>query len=212
MEGEEKGLWAAREWCTAAIMEVAESRATPFYLYDEDAIRARCQRMAKAFSWCTGFRNFFAVKATPNPHILQVLLDEGMGADCSSLAELVLAKAAGFVGEQVMFTSNNTPIAEYCTAVEMGAVLNLDDVRHIEFVAESRTLPDLVSFRYNPGPLRKGNQIIGCPAEAKFGSTEEQLLAGYRKLREMGVTRFGIHTRMSLTLTFLLRLQRWCLD
>ncbi len=178
------------------VRRVAEEFPTPFYLYDEAAIRANARRLVSAFSWCPGFRNHFAVKATPNPHLLAILAEEGFGSDCSSLPEMLLSEAAGMSGERIMFTSNDTPAYEYAHARNQGAVLNLDDISHIEFVERHVGLPDLVSFRYNPGPHREGdgNAIIGNPEDAKYGLTRDQLFDGYRQLKEKGVERFGLHT------------------
>ncbi len=180
----------------ARIRELTREYPTPFYLYDEAAIRANARNLLAAFDWCPTFCNHFAVKATPNPHLLEILADCGFGADCSSLAELLLAQAAGIDGERIMFTSNDTPANEYIHAKTAGAVLNLDDISHIDFVDQHAGLPDLVSFRYNPGPLRgnSGNTIIGNPEDAKYGLTREQLFEGYRELRDRHVSRFGLHT------------------
>jgi diaminopimelate decarboxylase len=170
---------------------------TPFYLYDEQGIRENVRAMKKAFSVFPGFVEHFAVKALPNPFILKILADEGLGADCSSLPELLLADMAGMRGEEIMFTSNETPAGEYRRARELGAVINLDDFSHIEFLERTAGLPELVSCRYNPGPLKGGNAIIGKPEEAKYGFTREQLIAGYRLLKQKGVKRFGLHTMVA---------------
>jgi len=171
---------------------------TPFHIYDEAAIRRNARRFLQAFSWVPGgFANFFAVKALPNPFILQILKEEGMGADCSSLPELLLADAAGIRGEEIMFTSNDTPAGEFKKAVELGAIVNLDDLSHISFLEEHAGLPELLCLRYNPGPLKKGNAIIGNPQEAKYGFTRGQLFEGYRMLKERGVRRFGLHTMVA---------------
>lgn len=152
----------------------------------------------KAFSWVPGgFMNYYAVKALPNPHIMQILREEGMGFDCSSLAELVLCETIGEDGERLMFTSNDTPVKDYAKAKELGAVLNLDDLSHIDYLDKHVGLPDLLCFRYNPGPLREGNVIIGKPEEAKYGFTRDQLFEGYRDVRDRGVTRFGLHTMVA---------------
>lgn len=176
------------------IVMLAKKFPTPFHLYDEQFIRETVRGLNKAFSWCPGFRNHFAVKATPNPYILQTLKEEGCGTDCSSIAELVLSEKMGFKGEEVMFTSNNTPIKEFAKAKDIGAIVNIDDFSHIDFLNEELGLPDLVSFRYNPGPGRTGNVLIGDPKEAKFGATMSQLMDGYKKCKELGVKRFGLHT------------------
>lgn len=181
----------------ATVRKIAEQYPTPFYLYDAKGIRETCRELNDAFSWSNGFRNYFAVKATPNPHIMQLVKEQGLGADCSSKAELMLSEKVGLSGEEVMFTSNNTPAWEYEAAKKLGAIFNLDDITHIEFVENSVGLPELVSFRYNPGAAREGNVIIGNPEEAKYGFTEEQLFEGYRMLKERGVKRFGLHTMVA---------------
>lgn len=172
---------------------IAAAHPTPFYLYDEAGIRGAARALQAAFAWAPGFREYFAVKATPNPHILRLLADEGCGADCSSLPELLLAERAGIGGELLLLTSNDTPAEEFAAARRLGALINLDDVGHLEYLARHAGLPDFISFRYNPGPLRGGNAIIGRPEEAKFGVTREQLFAGYAAARAMGVRRFGLH-------------------
>ena len=179
------------------LQKLTEQFPTPFYVYDEAGIRETCQELYRAFDWLDGFRNYYAVKALPNPHVLNIVQEEGMGADCSSGPELLLSQTVGLSGEQIMFTSNNTPLREFEAAKELGAVLNLDDISHIDFIHSQIGLPDLVSFRYNPGAAREGNVIIGNPAEAKYGFTEEQLFEGYRKLQERGVRRFALHTMVA---------------
>jgi diaminopimelate decarboxylase len=177
---------------------------TPFYLYDEKAIRKNAGRIRRAFSVFPGYREHFAVKALPNPFILKILAAEGIGADCSSLPELLLAEMAGIRGEDIMFTSNETPAREYLEALKLGAVINLDDFTHIDFLEKTLARPDgpqrfpePVSCRYNPGPLKEGNAIIGKPEEAKYGFTREQLVEGYRLLKRKGVRRFGLHTMVA---------------
>jgi diaminopimelate decarboxylase len=167
---------------------------TPFHIYDEKAIRENARKLLKAFSWAPDFKEYFAVKATPNPYILKLLKEEGLGADCSSLAELILAEKAGITDENIMFSSNDTPAHEFCKAKELGAIINLDDITHIEFLEQTTGLPELISFRYNPGPLRGGNAIIGVPQEAKYGFTREQIIKGYKIVQDKGVKRFGLHT------------------
>jgi len=181
----------------AQIEELVKTYPTPFHFYDERGIRENVRRLLKAFSWAPGFKEYFAVKATPNPYILKLLKEEGLGADCSSLPELILAEKAGITGEEIMFTSNDTPAREYGQALRLGAVINLDDISHIEFLEKHCGIPELICFRYNPGPLREGNPIIGHPEQAKFGFTREQLFEGYRKVREKGVRRFGLHTMVA---------------
>ncbi|MBN2049556.1 MAG: diaminopimelate decarboxylase [Spirochaetales bacterium] len=171
---------------------------TPFHLYDEKAIRENARRFYRAFDWVPGgFKNYFAVKALPNPHILEILKEEGMGADCSSMAELLLAKAVGLPGEDIMFTSNDTPAEEFRAAREMKAIINLDDISHIPFLEKEAGLPELLCLRYNPGNLKSGNAIIGEPEDAKYGFTRSQVLEGYRTLREKGLKRFGLHTMVA---------------
>lgn len=181
----------------AQIREIAKTYPTPFHIYDERGIRENARRLNRAFSWAPGFQEFFAVKATPNPHLLKICKEEGFGGDCSSLAELVMCERVGITGEKIMFTSNNTTATEYAKAKELGAILNLDDISHISFIDENVGLPGLVCFRYNPGPLREGNVIIGKPEEAKYGFTREQLFEGYRLLKKKGVKRFGLHTMVA---------------
>jgi len=182
---------------TKAQVEALEKKhPTPFHVYDEEAIRATARRLYKAFSWVggKGFKNFFAVKALPNPYIMQVLKEEGMGADCSSLPELMLSEAVGLAGEEIMFTSNDTPKEEFVKAEELGAIINLDDITHIEALEKSAGIPELVCFRYNPGALRQGNEIIGNPVEAKYGLTREQVFKAYEIAKKKGAKRFGLHT------------------
>lgn len=170
---------------------------TPFHMYDETGIRQSARNLKQAFAWMDNFTNYFAVKALPNPYILRILKEEGLGADCSSLPELLLAERVGITGENIMFTSNETPVEEYRKARELGALINLDDISHIEFLERAVGLPDLLSFRYNPGPLRAGNAIIGDPKEAKYGLTYEQLFRAYALAKEKGVKRFGLHAMIA---------------
>lgn len=177
------------------LLKIIQEYSTPFHIYDEQAIRKNAQRLKEAFAWAPGFKEYFAVKALPNPHILKILREEGFGADCSSLAELVLAEKAQITGDNIMFTSNNTPAEEFQKARELAAIINLDDISHIDFLEEHAGIPELISFRYNPGPLRSGgNAIIGNPEDAKYGLTKEQLFEAYAKVREKGASRFGLHT------------------
>lgn len=181
----------------ATIAEIAAAYPTPFHLYDAERIRAAARHLQDAFAPFHGFKEYFAVKATPNPCILRLVQAEGCGVDCSSLAELVLARATGFAGEAIMLTSNDTPPEEFQLARDLGAIINLDDVGHLPLLARDAGLPDLLSFRYNPGPLRTGNAIIGQPAQSKFGVTYDQLITGYRAARDLGVRRFGLHAMMA---------------
>jgi diaminopimelate decarboxylase len=177
----------------AQLQKIVETHPTPFHIYDEKGIRQNARAFKDAFSWAEGFREYFAVKACPNPHIMAIMKQEGFGADCSSLPELILSERVGITGERIMFTSNDTPSAEYVKAKQLGAIINLDDITHIAFLQKHAGLPDLISLRYNPGRLREGNLIIGKPEEAKYGFTREQLFEGYRMLRDRGVKRFGLH-------------------
>ena len=187
----EKNLPFTRE----ALEQIVRQYPTPFHIYDEAAIRNNARKFTAAFAWAPNFKEYFAVKATPNPTILKILREEGFGADCSSLPELVLAEMAGISGEDIMFTSNDTPASEFQKAREMGAIINLDDISHIEFLEKHAGIPDVISFRYNPGPLLgSGNAIIGFPSDAKYGLTKEQIFQAYRIMKEKGVKRFGIHT------------------
>jgi diaminopimelate decarboxylase len=186
------------------VESVAQEHPTPFHIYDESAIRENARALNSAFGWVKqsdgspgGFKNFFAVKALPNPHIMSILQEEGMGMDCSSLTELMLAETVGIRGEEVMFTSNDTPVEDYRKAIELGAIVNLDDISHIPFLQKHLEIPELVCMRYNPGSLKGGNVIIGKPEEAKYGFTREQILDGYRAMRDLGAKRFGLHTMVA---------------
>lgn len=172
---------------------------TPFYLYDEKAIRENMQKFTKAFSIFPVFREHFAVKACPNPYILKILAQEGCGADCSSLPELILSKKSGILGNKVIFTSNETPAEEYKYAYENGNIINLDDFTHIEYLKNTiGKLPDTICFRYNPGNNKQGcNSIIGKPEEAKYGLTREQIIQAYKICKEEGVKHFGLHTMVA---------------
>ena len=186
----------------AWIEGTAKKWPTPFHVYDAKAIRENARRLKSAFAWNKGFREYFAVKATPNPHLMKLLKDEfGFGSDCSSMAELVLAEKVGNVGEAIMFTSNDTPAEEFRKAWELGAIINLDDITHWPFLQKTVGAVDwsdrVMCCRYNPGPLKGGNAIIGKPEEAKYGFTREQLFDCYAKMKQAGVTRFGLHTMVA---------------
>lgn len=176
--------------------DVIKTFPTPFHIYDEKVIIETAQRINKAFSWCDGFKQFFAIKATPNPSIVKILSQQGFGTDCSSLPEIVMSERCGILAENIMFTSNNTPKEEYIKAKELGAIINIDDITHIKFLEEIG-LPDLMCLRYNPGQFRSGNDYLGEPENSKFGMTKEQLFEGYQMLKNKGVTRFGLHTMIS---------------
>ena len=192
----------------AKLEEIAAKWPTPFHIYDARAIRENAKRLRKAFAWNRGFREYFAVKATPNPHVMSLLKEFDFGSDCSSMAELVLAERVGNVGESIMFTSNDTPAEEFRKAWELGAIINLDDITHWDYLREA--VPELAAVplsadaakhvfccRYNPGPLKGGNAIIGKPEEAKYGLTREQLFDCYARMKAAGVTRFGLHTMVA---------------
>ena len=172
---------------------------TPFYLYDEKAIRENMQKFTKAFSIFPDFREHFAVKACPNPYLLKVLADEGCGADCSSMPELMLSEMAGIKGKKVIFTSNETPASEYELAYKQGNIINLDDITHIEFLKKTLgKLPETICFRYNPGNEKTGcNSIIGKPEEAKYGLTRAQIIEAYKICKDEGVQHFGLHTMVA---------------
>lgn len=181
------------------LSKLTEKFPTPFYIYDEKAIRENMRYFTKAFSIFPEFREYFAVKACPNPYILKILAEEGCGADCSSLPELMLSKMVGLKGDYVMFTSNETPASEYQYAFAEGDIINLDDITHIEFLKKSLgKLPETICFRYNPGSAKHGcNSIIGKPEEAKYGLTREQMIEAYKICVENGVKHFGLHTMVA---------------
>ena len=176
---------------------IAEKFPTPFHIYDEKAIRENAKAFVKAFSWNEGFKEYYAIKSAPNPYLMKVLREEGFGIDCSSIAELELAKRIGMHGDEIMLTSNDTPAYEFQLAKELDAIINLDDISHIDFVEKNVGLPETICMRYNPGSLKEGNLIIGHPEEAKYGFTHDQMIEGYRILKEKGVKRFGIHTMVA---------------
>ena len=179
------------------LRELEQEYPTPFHIYDEAAIIANLNNLKEAFAWAD-FKEYFAVKAAPNPFLMKLMRPLAIGADCSSLPELLLAEKVGITGEEIMFTSNDTPAAEYRKATELGAVLNFDDISHLSFYENHvGRLPELVCFRYNPGAAKAGNLIIGKPEEAKYGFTREQLFAGYRYCLEKGCKRFGLHTMVA---------------
>ena len=173
---------------------------TPFHLYDEKGIRENARKLRRAFAWNPGFKEYFAVKATPTPAILKILREEGCGTDCSSLTELMLADRCGFRGSEIMFSSNDTPAEEFRLAARLGATINLDDFTHIDFLKETiGTIPETISCRFNPGGTfsigasNEGFQVMDNPGEAKYGFTRPQLTEGFKKLKALGARRFGIH-------------------
>ncbi len=175
--------------------EIDKTYPTPFYLYDEKGIRENARRVYKAFRWNKGFKEYFAVKATPNPSILKILKEEGCGTDCSSLTELQMSDACGFHGDDIMFSSNDTPLSEYVFANQLGAIINLDDFTNIAELEETLgSFPETMSLRYNPGGyFRIANTIMDNPQDAKYGMTTAQIIEGFRILKEKGVKRFGMH-------------------
>ena len=177
------------------VREITKVYPTPFHIYDERGIRENAKAVREAFAWNPGFKEYFAVKATPNPGLIQILREYGCGCDCSSLTELMLAKAMGVQGEDIMFSSNNTPAEEYAYAAETGAVINLDDITHIDFVEEILgKLPETMSCRYNPGGVfRMSNGIMDNPGDSKYGFPPQQMFDGFRILKQKGVKKFGIH-------------------
>jgi diaminopimelate decarboxylase len=179
------------------IEQIIKTYPTPFHIYDEKGMIAYARKFNEAFSWNEGFKEYYAIKAAPNPFLMKLLRKEGLGIDCSSLAELVLAERVGMRGEEIMFTSNDTPAEEFKKAAELGAIINLDDIKHIEYLEKHAGLPELICLRYNPGALKEGNIIIGNPQESKYGFTREQLFEGYQMLKKKGVKRFGIHTMVA---------------
>ena len=186
----------------AKLREIIEQVPTPFHLYDAGGIRDNVRKLQDAFSWNPGFMEYFAVKATPNPSILRLLKELGCGVDCASYTELLLANEVGFRGDEIMFSSNATPADEFRLARTLDAIINLDDITHIEFLAENGGIPEKISLRYNPGgQFNIGTRVMGNPAEAKFGLTPEQMPEAIRRLQELGVKQFGIHSFLSSNTT-----------
>lgn len=174
--------------------EIVKEYPTPFHIYDEKGIRETARNLYKAFSWNKGFREFFAVKATPNPTILKILQEEGCGTDCSSLTELMMSDRCGFKGEDIMFSSNETPAEEFQLAKKLGAIINLDDITHIDFLEKVAGIPEKISCRFNPGGVFSiSNTIMDNPGDAKYGMTRPQMSEAYKRLKELGVKEFGMH-------------------
>jgi len=160
------------------IEKIIEQYPTPFHIYDEKGIREYARKFNKAFSWNQGFKEFYAIKSAPNPYLMKIMRKEGFGIDCSSIAELVLAEKLGMKGDEIMFTSNDTPAYEYKKAIDLGAIINLDDISHIDLPEKTVGLPDTICLRYNPGDLKQGNLIIGHPEEPKHVFTPDQWVSG----------------------------------
>ncbi len=182
------------------LQAIVEQYPTPFHLYDEKGIRKAARDLRSAFAWNPGFKEYFAVKATPTPAILKLLREEGCGVDCASLAELELARRCGFSGGEIMFSSNETPACEYRLAAELGGTINLDDFTHIDFLRETLGyVPERISCRYNPGgefhlgASAEGFQVMDTPGDSKYGFTKAQLFEGFRRLKALGVKEFGLH-------------------
>ncbi|WP_435321682.1 diaminopimelate decarboxylase [Muriventricola aceti] len=182
------------------LQEIVKQYPTPFHLYDEKGIRETARGLYRAFSWNLGFKEYFAVKATPNPQILKLLREEGCGVDCSSLTELMMSQRCGFAGDEIMFSSNDTPAEEFQLAAELGATINLDDISHIDFLRNTiGYIPKKISCRYNPGGTftlgesKEGFQVMDNPGEAKYGLTRPQMTQAFRRLKELGAEEFGIH-------------------
>lgn len=175
--------------------EITKNYPTPFHLYDEKGIRENVKALKEAFSWNPGFKEYFAVKATPNPFLMQILQEYGCGCDCSSYAELMLSEAIGAVGDDIMFSSNDTPEEDFQYADQLGAIINLDDITHIEFLEKCiGKIPETISCRYNPGGLFKiSNDIMDNPGDSKYGMTTEQLTEAFKILKLKGAKEFGIH-------------------
>lgn len=177
------------------LKEITKKYPTPFHIYDEKGIRENARKLKEAFSWNSGFKEYFAVKATPNPYIINILKEEGCGVDCSSLTELMLAEALGFSGSEIMFSSNATPANEFQKARELNAYINLDDFTHIDFLEEVAGIPETICCRYNPGGVfQTANGIMDHPGDAKYGFTKEQLMEGFKILKKKGAKYFGLHS------------------
>ena len=179
---------------------IAKDYPTPFYLYDEQGIRENARALNRAFAWNPGFKEYFAVKATPNPQILKILHEEGCGTDCSSLTELIMSDRCGFKGGEIMFSSNDTPAEEFKLAAELGATINLDDITHIDFLKDTiGCIPKKICCRFNPGGVftlgesKEGFQVMDNPGDAKYGMTRAQISEAYTRLKELGAEEFGIH-------------------
>lgn len=178
------------------LKEFSEKMPTPYHIYDEKGIRENARKLNNAFSWNKGFKEYFAVKATPNPSIMQILREEGCGMDCSSLTELMLSEKCGISGNEIMFSSNETPAEDYRLAEKLNAIINLDDITHIDFLEKTiGYIPEMVCCRYNPGGnFEISNTIMDTPGDSKYGMTKPQMFQAFRLLKDKGVKKFGIHS------------------
>ena len=184
------------------LKEITRKYPTPFHIYDEKGIRENARRLHKAFAWNKGFKEYFAVKATPNPYIINILKEEGCGVDCSSLTELMLSEALGYSGSDIMFSSNATPPEEFVKARQLDSIINLDDYTHIDFLEKVAGIPETICCRYNPGGVfATSNGIMDNPGDAKYGFTKQQMIDGFIKLRNKGVKSFGIHAFLASNTT-----------
>ena len=184
------------------LKQITAQYPTPYHLYDEKGIRENARRFQKAFSWNKGFKEYFAVKATPNPAILKILKEEGCGADCSSFTELMLSQSVGFSGSTIMFSSNDTPAEDFALCKKLGGIINLDDITHIDFLNEVTGIPQTICCRYNPGgTFQISTEIMDNPGEAKYGFTYDQLEQGFVKLKKLGAKNFGLHAFLASNTT-----------
>jgi len=184
------------------IQKISAEIPTPFHLYDEGMIRNNAKRLNAAFSWNKPYREYFAVKATPNPVLLRIMQQEGCGVDCSSLTELMMAEQVGFSGDHIMFSSNATPAEDFEYARKLNAIINLDDITHIDFLQKHGGLPEKICCRFNPGgEFKLGTFVMGNPGDAKYGFTREQLTEGFKKLMKVGVKKFGLHSFLASNTT-----------
>lgn len=175
--------------------QIVKEYPTPFHIYDEKGIRENARKVKEAFAWNKGFKEYFAVKATPNPYIMKILKEEGCGMDCSSLAELILSEKCGIIGDEIMFSSNDTPAEEFKYARKLNAIINLDDITHIEYLKKEAGIPKTISCRFNPGgKFELGTSIMDDPSDSKYGLTRDQMKEAFLKLKQLGAEEFGIHS------------------
>ncbi|MBE6048324.1 MAG: diaminopimelate decarboxylase [Clostridium sp.] len=175
--------------------QIVKEYPTPFHIYDEKGIRENARKVKEAFAWNKGFKEYFAVKATPNPYIMKILKEEGCGMDCSSLAELILSEKCGIIGDEIMFSSNDTPAEEFKYARKLNAIINLDDITHIDYLKKEAGIPKTISCRFNPGgKFELGTSIMDDPSDSKYGLTRDQMKEAFLKLKQLGAEEFGIHS------------------